>query len=226
MKKKFYVVWVGHKPGIYTSWEEAQGQIHGFKGALFKAFPTLVAAQAALAQGAAANIASTAPMPSKPRASANKPPSSGSNKAAKQRSKAALPPRVPNSISVDAACSGNPGPMEYQGVLTHDGRRIFHQAFPMGTNNIGEFLAIVHALALLQEQGRSEVPIYTDSTIAMGWVNKKQAKTLLKRTPATEKLYQLIGRAEQWLKNNTYSNPIYKWPTHLWGEIPADFGRK
>lgn len=220
MKKKFYVIWVGHQPGIYTTWEEAQAQIKGFKGALFKSFPTLTAAQLALAQGAATS-APKAAASAKP-AVASKQPSSS----VKSRKQPVLPPRVPNSISVDAACSGNPGPMEYQGVVTHNGRRLFHQAFPLGTNNIGEFLAIVHALAFLQEQQRPDVPIYTDSTIAIGWVVKKQAKTLLARTPQTEKLHQMIDRAEHWLKNHSYSNPIYKWPTHLWGEIPADFGRK
>ena len=39
-------------------------------------------------------------------------------------------------------------------------------------------------------------------------------------------LFELIDRAENWLKTNHYSNKILKWDTPLWGEIPADFGRK
>lgn len=208
-KKKFYVVWAGYQPGIYEDWTSAQQQISGFSGAKFKSYPTRLAAEAALKSG--------------PESS---PPASQAVKKSTKSSSSALPPRIPNSLSVDAACSGNPGKMEYQGVITGDGRQIFHQAFPLGTNNIGEFLAIVHALALLQRQERTETAIYTDSKIAMGWVKKKKCKTTLVRNAKTEKLYEFIERAETWLKNNTYSNPIYKWPTKTWGEIPADFGRK
>lgn len=214
MKKKFYVVWVGHQPGIYDNWPAAQKQIQGFSGAQFKGYPSSSEAEMAFKSGVPSAPSrlgsgkSKAPYPTKP--SKNK----------------ALPPRIPNSLAVDAACSGNPGPMEYQGVITHNGRRIFHQAFPLGTNNIGEFLALVHALAYLQEQNKPDMAIYTDSKIAMGWVAKKKAKTLLKRDATTEPLYQMIARAEKWLASHTYNNPIYKWPTEVWGEIPADFGRK
>jgi hypothetical protein len=37
---------------------------------------------------------------------------------------------------------------------------------------------------------------------------------------------EMIERAEKWLKENRYSNKIVKWETELWGEVPADFGRK
>jgi ribonuclease HI len=98
--------------------------------------------------------------------------------------------------------------------------------FQGGTNNIGEFLALVHALALLQQQSDSSfarIPIYSDSRIAMGWVKSGKCKT--KRTPGP-KVQHLITRAEKWLLKNTFQNPIYKWETKVWGEIPADFGRK
>jgi ribonuclease HI len=132
-----------------------------------------------------------------------------------------------DSISVDAACSGNPGLMEYQGVDTKTKEKIFYQGpFLMGTNNIGEFLAIVHALALYKQKGFHNRPIYSDSVTAMGWVKKKKANTKLEQNAKTAKLYELILRAENWLKQNSYSNPIIKWETEDWGEIPADFGRK
>ena len=132
-----------------------------------------------------------------------------------------------DSISVDAACSGNPGLMEYQGVDTKTKEKIFHQGpFLMGTNNIGEFLAIVHALAFFKQKGLYNRPIYSDSVTAMGWVKKKKANTKLEQNAKTAKLYELIQRAENWLKQNSYSNPIIKWETEDWGEIPADFGRK
>ena len=133
------------------------------------------------------------------------------------------------ALAVDAACSGNPGPMEYRGVLLHDGhptdRAVFHFGPVHGTNNIGEFLAIVHALALLESKGYI-MDIYSDSLTAQTWVRNKKAKTTLERTPDTEPLYQLIARAENWLRTHTFRVPIHKWDTATMGEIPADFGRK
>lgn len=133
---------------------------------------------------------------------------------------------INESIAVDAACSGNPGPMEYRGIYLRTGKEIFHFGPVHGTNNIGEFLAIVHALALLKQKGLDTMPIYSDSVNAQIWVKKKHCKTTLVRNAETEHLYGLIARAEAWLRNNTYNNPILKWPTEEWGEIPADFGRK
>ena len=137
-----------------------------------------------------------------------------------------LPPVVERyALAVDAACSGNPGPMEYRGVYLGDGKEIFHFGPVHGTNNIGEFLAIVHALAMLDKQGL-KMTIYSDSRTAISWVRKKCCKTQLERTEETEQLFQLIERAESWLKGHRVTIPIVKWETEQWGEVPADFGRK
>ncbi|WP_314078168.1 RNase H family protein [Hoylesella pleuritidis] len=130
------------------------------------------------------------------------------------------------AIAVDAACSGNPGPMEYQGIDLQTGTQLFHFGPVKGTNNIGEFLAIVHALALLEKQNITDRVIYSDSYNAILWVKKKQCKTKLKRDSQTEALFAVIARAEQWLKTHIVKTPIIKWETKKWGEIPADFGRK
>lgn len=138
-----------------------------------------------------------------------------------------LPPQVrADAVAVDAACSGNPGPMEYQGIDLATGQRVFHYGPLHGTNNIGEFLAIVHALAWLQQQGRKDTVIYSDSYNAILWVKKRQCKTKLERNARTEALYNIIARAEHWLYTHTYTNQIVKWETKQWGEVPADFGRK
>lgn len=131
-----------------------------------------------------------------------------------------------NAWAVDAACSGNPGPMEYRCVDLATGATVFHFGPVHGTNNIGEFLAVVHALALMQKQGIEGKSIYTDSRNALIWVEKKQCKTKLARTAQTERLFQIIERAETWLRTHTYSTRILKWETSKWGEVPADFGRK
>lgn len=130
-----------------------------------------------------------------------------------------------NAIAVDAACSGNPGPMEYRGIDLRTGEQLFHFGPISGTNNIGEFLAIVHALALLHKEG-SEKTIYSDSRTAIIWVSKHKCKTTLPRTPENAKLYNIIARAEIWLNTHSFKNKILKWETERWGEVPADFGRK
>ena len=206
-KKKYYVVWEGHETGVFDDWASCQRQIKNFPGARYKSFPSKEAAEDAFLGNSRDFIGKDAP---KKKVTAT--PDSN-------------PDIVWDSISVDAACSGNPGKMEYQGVNTITHERIFHQAFMLGTNNIGEFLAIVHALALFKKEGKS-TPIYTDSKIAQGWVVRKKCKTKLSRTKKTEQLFQVIARAELWLQKNTYPNEILKWDTKNWGEIPADFGRK
>jgi ribonuclease HI len=126
---------------------------------------------------------------------------------------------------VDAACSGNPGQMEYRGVYLATGEEIFHFGPILGTNNIGEFLAIVHALALLKKQ-QSNIPIYSDSRNALLWIKQKKCKTKLERMADTAEVFEMIERAEKWLQSNSYNNTLIKWETSQWGEIPADFGRK
>ncbi|HOY19814.1 MAG TPA: ribonuclease H family protein [Haliscomenobacter sp.] len=209
--KKYYVVWTGAKPGIYESWVECQAQINGFPGARYKSYESKAEAEKAFKQ--------TAPS-FKPGAAKT----SGGQGMIKRipKAKSAI---IKDSISVDAACSGNPGKMEYQGVWTDSKEQIFHQAFPLGTNNIGEFLALVHALALCQKKGWN-FPIYSDSVNAMKWIKQKKCKTTLVENQKTEELYEVIDRAEKWLAENTYSNKLIKWETEDWGEIPADFGRK
>ncbi|MCF0194471.1 MAG: hypothetical protein HUK00_04765 [Bacteroidaceae bacterium] len=137
-----------------------------------------------------------------------------------------MKPDIKRAIAVDAACSGNPGPMEYRGVLIPDGRQLFHFGPIEGTNNIGEFLAIVHALALQWKHGTT-LPIYSDSKTAQAWLRKHKSGTKLARTEATAQALDLVARAEQWLNTHDYAHiPVMKWDTDEWGEIPADFGRK
>ena len=137
-----------------------------------------------------------------------------------------LPPEVvADAWAVDAGCSGNPGMMEYRGVDLRTGEIVFHFGPVWGTNNVGEFLAIVHALALLDQRHISKT-IYSDSYNAILWVNSRKCKTTLRRDEKTEKIFQIIARAERWLQTHPVSHPIVKWETRQWGEVPADFGRK
>lgn len=211
-KQKYYVVWAGVTPGIYDNWTDCQLQTNGYEGARFKSFDTMEEAEQAFASSPYDYIGQKATGTEQPRKAA--------------AATGELPPEViENSLAVDAACSGNPGQMEYRGVHVTSRQQVFHFGPVYGTNNIGEFLALVHGLALLKQKG-IDMPIYSDSRNAIAWVRQKQCKTKLPREPRTEALFQLIERAEKWLRENTYSTPILKWETEQWGEIPADFGRK
>ncbi len=208
--KKYYVVWNGKKTGVFTSWESCKEQIQGFDNAQYKSFMNKKEAE----------IASTKSFSDYKGKDTKKVKIS-----AEERSKYGNP--ILKSLSVDAACAGNPGKMEYRGVLTDSKKQIFIQGvFENGTNNIGEFLALVHALALLKQKNLPDFPIYSDSKIAISWVCQKKCKTNITFNQTNKELKNLIIRAENWLQNNSFKNPILKWHTKVWGEIPADFGRK
>ena len=212
-KQKFYVVWRGRKPGVYDSWDGCKAQVEGFGEAEYKAYATLEDAEEAFWRG-------------KEGAGAARATAGQDNKISDMPLPAAAPrPYDEDAIAVDAACSGNPGPMEYRGVDLRSGCELFHLGPMHGTNNVGEFLAIVHALALLKKQGVKRT-VYSDSRNALLWVRQKQCKTRLERNAQTEGLFQLIDRAVIWLRNNKIEVPLLKWQTKEWGEVPADFGRK
>ena len=206
-KQKYYVVWEGRKTGIFESWDDCKKQTQGYPTAKYKAYDDPTAAAEALRKPYYDAIKTTAA----PTAVQGKLLAGKHN---------------PESLAVDAACSGNPGDMEYRGVYIATGEEIF-KVGPLaeGTNNIGEFLAIVHGLATLKRQ-QLATPIYTDSRTALAWLRHKRCKTTLAQTPRNTPIFELIARAEAWLAANTYENPVLKWETEAWGEIPADFGRK
>ncbi|MCQ2298436.1 MAG: ribonuclease H family protein [Bacteroidales bacterium] len=210
-KQKYYVVWSGKQPGIYTDWNECSQQVTGVVGAKYKSYDTLELAQEALRLGPEmaaslkANVDELGMTSIQPKGSAE--------------------PPVLNALAVDAACSGNPGVMEYQGVYVASRSQIFHYKAPIGTNNIGEFLAIVHGLSYLKRHNL-DIILYSDSVNAINWVKQKVCKSKLPYTTETAELWDYVRRAEAWLEKNTYTTEIRKWDTEHWGEIPADFGRK
>lgn len=211
-KTKFYVVWEGRQKGIFNTWDECKAQVHGLEGAKYKSFESKAEAEAAFKKDFWKAVNKSA-------ITAKSSPVSQKNISAG--------PQWEHSICTDAACSGNPGDMEYRCVETKTGRQLFHQGpFEEGTNNIGEFLGLVHALAYLKKMGDETSTIYTDSKTAIAWVRNRKPKTTLARTKKNEKIHELLDRAVVWLEGNTWKNPIVKWETEEWGEIPADFGRK
>lgn len=206
-KNNYYVVWSGRQVGVFASWDECRLQVEGFPGARYKGFPTREAAESAFK--------------SEPDFSSDNEP-----KISWQTLPEGSPKPDTNTIAVDAACSGNPGKMEYRGVFTETNTELFKSpVFEGGTNNIGEFLAIVHCLAW-QQKRKLNYPIYSDSVNGQKWVREGVCKTKLVENEKNKYLFEVIRRAEKWLHDNTFRVPIYKWRTEIWGEIPADFGRK
>ena len=215
-KAKFYVVWQGRESGIYDSWAACEAQVKGV-AAKYKGFATRQEAEKALTDGYEKHISFT------PRTT----------------SSATVPPTTPLSLddmlkygvklpalAVDAACSGNPGKMEFRGVIADTSTQVFHRGpYIGGTNNIGEFLAIVLGLAYLKQKNLPWA-LYSDSKTAIAWVRQKQCKTKIEWTAKNQDLLLAVRAAEKWLHENTWTTPIYKWDTEHWGEIPADFGRK
>ena len=205
-KQKYYVVWTGFKPGIYESWEACKKQVIGFEGAKYKSFTSKEEAEDAYNQSYE---------------------TIKDRKGKKDLFKLKTDKKpILKSISVDAACKGNPGTLEYRGVFTATETPIFERGpYEMGTVNLGEFLAIVLALAWLKKEN-IDYPIYSDSRTAIAWVRKRRVNTNLKWTAKNAKLHAAVLKAVEWLKFNEWSTPILKWETKLWGEIPADYGRK
>lgn len=216
---KFYVVWAGHNPGVYDNWDDCKEQVKDYPNARYKSFPSSEAAAEAFRRGSAAEDSADL---SRLLDGAGE----------KRRHRANAPHYMDNpevdlrAWAVDAACAGNPGPVEYRGVELMSGRELFRIG-PLqgGTNNLGEFLAIVHALALQDKMGVS-FPIYSDSVSGMAWVRNRRIKTTLTENDTNRKLFDLLHRAMNWLNTHSYRASIMKWDTPRWGEIPADFGRK
>lgn len=245
---KYYVVWKGYAPGVYDSWEEAEIQVSGYPEASYRSFKTQEAAIEAFREGydkegliqevakQAAQIAKEGMTPKYNQESSerkltpigirNVKSGIDTTITPKDTTSGTPTPYIQDALAVDAACSGNPGPMEYRGVLVRTGEVIFKVGpLEQGTNNIGEFLAIVHGLALQEKQGTS-LPIYSDSVNAQLWIRQGICKTKLEENEVNAPIFDLIRRAEQWLRTHSFRLPIYKWETKQWGEIPADFGRK
>ena len=209
-KNKFYVVWVGREKGVYENWDECKKQVDKFFGAKFMGFPSKHEADIAYSEGY-----------KKYWGTKKKKPKLLSEEKVKK-----IGHPIRESISVDGAWDTSTGLAEYQGVSTEDNTLLFHQGpFEDGTNNLVEFLALVHALSYCKKNN-IDIPIYSDSKIAIGWVKNKEMRTNKERNKRNEPLFKLVDRAVAWLKDNDYPNKILKWETRAWGENPADFGRK
>lgn len=212
VKKKYYVVWAGWDTGVFDSWDDCQQQVKGFKGARFKAFDSQAAAVNAYRGNPDEHIGIIRNIFTHPASPVNY---------------EAIPEIRMDALSVDGACAKNPGPMEYRCVRVADGSEVFRVGpLPDGTNNVGEYLALVHALAMLDKQADHITPVYSDSRTALAWLRRRGHKSTLQPTGSNARIFELLRRADAWVQSHEILNPVLKWDTENWGEIPADFGRK
>ena len=223
--KRFYAVFAGRQPGVYDDFNDAMEQVDGFEGAVFKSYDSPQEAAEAFrrfeSRSDSRQIGALLMNATEHQAPPRKP-----DRIETKTDYFAFPEIDLNGWAVDASCMGNPGVMEYRGVELMTGRELFRVGpFKKGTNNIGEFLAIVHALALMAQRGERHT-VYSDSVSGMAWVRNRKVKTQLKRDAATEPVFRMMERALVWLNTHRYDVPIRKWDTDRWGEVPADFDRK
>lgn len=214
---KFYVVFRGHNPGVYDNWDEVKEQTVGFPGALYKGFSSSEAATEAYRKYTGTEdrneLMNLISMASK-------------NTRSLQDSWKDNPEIDRDAWAVDASCLGNPGKMEYRCINLKTGKVEFQMGpFEDATNNIGEYLALVHAMALMAKRGEYH-NIYSDSRTAQSWIRNKKIKTSLQQTPRNAKVFELLARASVWVNTHSFPGKIIKWQTERWGEIPADYGRK
>lgn len=211
-KCKYYVVWSGLEPGIYDNWDDCKEQVDAYPGARYKSYPSYEAAIRAFRGDDAREAKTLLEL---------------GRREARELNYSGIDGIDPRGIAVDGACSRNPGPMEYRGVVVGTGEQLFHVG-PVdgGSNNIAEYLAIVHALALCAQRREPRRAIYSDSRIAQEWLRRRQAHPEILRTASNGKVFELLARADRWVQTHQLTNPVIKWDTAQWGEIPADFGRK
>jgi ribonuclease HI len=202
---KWYVVWYGRVPGVYETWEACQAHIHNVRGAKYKSFLTYEAAVEAYAEGHEQHIGKR-----------------------RKQSNIVLdaPPYIVPSLCVDVGTYGNPGRVMYRGVATHTGLVVFESPpIPYGTNNLGEFVAIVHGLAYIEKNGL-DMPVYTDSVNARNWVRRREVRSTLERDTRAITMWTLVDRALQWLYTHRDHATVLQWDTKAWGQIKADYDRK
>jgi ribonuclease HI len=172
LAKKYYVVWTGRKPGIFTTWNECKRQVDGFTGAKFKSFPTLDEAESAF--GGKISSTSTSRSSSTKTRSASKP------------KKIKVPPlseqqiaEMPFDIKIftDGACEPNPGEAGtgLAVYLNNELTELWYGLYQkVGTNNTAELHGLKQAFHLAKEKLKAglSVAIYCDSKYSIDCITQ------------------------------------------------------
>ena len=171
-KKKYYVVFIGRKPGIYNEWFGANGaeiQINGFSGARYQGFATLSDAKQAFNQFRKTNHVQrqkkTSPI-------------------TERQIQEPVPGRTKITMYTDGGCIYNPGPGGY-GVVLIKGKqkKEYSGSYRLTTNNRMELMACI--IGLKKIKTASSVVLYSDSKyvvngITKGWAKRWQANNWMR----------------------------------------------
>lgn len=218
MAAKFYVVWKGRTPGIYSDWNSCNAQVHGFPGPKFKSFPTREAAEAAYAKGSSAGSA-----PSRTRSPASRSPASRRAGPKTWTGAEVDALKVDTKIFSDGACDPNPGQAGSGVAVYRDDvlEELWYGLYePQGTNNTAELHALHQALLMAKEetrQGRSAVAL-SDSKYSIqcvtqwatnwkkaGWTRKGGEIRNLEIIRATHELWSSVQDEVQVLHVNGHA---------------------
>jgi len=194
MAKKFYVVWQGRTPGIYTDWNSCKRQVDQFAGARYKSFPTQAEAEQAFKGGASKS--SSAKSASFKSSGIKKPAGTSTVKNGIKTYTAAEIDKMVLDVKffTDGGCEPNPGQAGSGMAIyrnEHGSEQVSELWYglynPMGTNNTAELNALYQALMMAKtesEQGKT-VAIFCDSKYAIqcvtqwavGWEKKGWKKS-------------------------------------------------
>jgi ribonuclease HI len=111
--------------------------------------------------------------------------------------------------------------MEYRAVDLKAWKEVFHSPiYKMGTNNLGEFLAIYDAIRYIEklEKKKSKTKyecIFSDSETAIARMRSKKIKTTLVYTKETKELLTKVQEALTRIKTHDFTIPIRKRETEI-----------
>jgi ribonuclease HI len=159
VKKKFYAIAVGRKPGIYTNWPDAQAQVMAFAGARYKGFATRAEAEAWIKNPIYPGPATK---------------TKSGKKAKPATAKAFKEGEI--VIYTDGGARFNPGPGGYGIVMIEDGtRQEFSGGYRLTTNNRMELKGCIVALRQLKSMNKSAT-LYSDSKYVVNGITKGWAR--------------------------------------------------
>ena len=188
--KPYYVVWQGHRPGVYDTWTECKAQITGFDRPQYKKFSTRYQAFHAYQKGS----------------------SYRENLRASD-----LPVFEKKSILINASTDTQRNLTSYYGLYLNSNRRMFSNTISSADKRIGLFLAAVKALSILHKH-RTLLPVYTESLEIISAVKDKRFVALNPQAESAKvNLYVRVALA--WLEKHP-PPPLLHWNAAYWGELP------
>ncbi len=129
-----------------------------------------------------------------------------------------------NGIVVSGISYDDKGLALYKGVDLYTNEVLFLNKIGHASTEKAKYLAIVHALGYCVKWKMGNLMIYTDSHIAISWVEEGKANISdLRKTKETLLVFSLFKKAEEFLAKYKNYVPVKYWNENLWGDNPAKF---